>query len=112
MRTSVPYLFSVSSASPWFVMVALAICGVRLQADLHAQGRGGQASPPSTAKAIAPIDLTGHWTAGVTEDLHVRIIPSANGDYGSVLSGTIENPVVGSLRDRNYHAAHRDIPQF
>ena len=52
--------------------------GVRLQADLpglpQAQGRGGQAGPPPTAKATAPIDLTGYWTAVVTEDWHVRML--------------------------------------
>ena len=34
-------------------------------------GRGRGAAPP-TAKALAPIDLTGYWTAVITEDWHVR----------------------------------------
>ena len=31
-------------------------------------------APPPTAKAIAPIDLTGYWTAVITEDWHVRML--------------------------------------
>src|SRR4029450_345661 len=80
------YFFSVFSVSPWFVTVVcvcvLVVCGVRFQADLHAQGRGGQAAPPPTAKAIAPIDLTGYWTAVVTEDWHVRRLTPGKGDFG------------------------------
>src|SRR5262249_13540296 len=90
-----PHFFSVFSVSPWFVTVncvcVLVVCGVRLQA----QGRAGQAAPPQTAKAIAPIDLTGYWTAVVTEDWHVRMLTPAKGDFGSGVAGTIENPGVG-----------------
>src|SRR5215475_3636689 len=75
------HFFSVFSVSPWFATVAcvcvLVVCGVRLQADLQAQGRAGQAAPPQTAKAIAPIDLTGYGTAVVTEDWHVRMLTPA-----------------------------------
>src|ERR1044072_9939897 len=61
-------------------------------AGAQAQGRGQAAPPPPTAKAIAPIDLTGYWTAVVTEDWHVRMLTPAKGDFGSGVTGTIENP--------------------
>jgi hypothetical protein len=50
----------------------------------HSQARGGQrGGPPPTAKASAPIDLTGYWTAVVTEDWHVRMLNAPKGDLGS-----------------------------
>ena len=75
--------------SPWFVVyVCLLTSGL-----VQAQGRGDQATP--TARAIAPIDLIGYWTAVVTEDWHVRMLTPAKGDFGSGVTGTIENPGVG-----------------
>jgi hypothetical protein len=44
------------------------------------QGRGG----PATAKAAAPIDLTGHWVSVVTEDWRFRMITPPKGDYPSI----------------------------
>ena len=84
--------------------------GVRLQADLLAQGRGGQAAPPPTAKAAAPIDLTGYWTAVVTEDWHVRMLMPAKGDFGSGVAGTIENPGVGFIGGGANPSAQGNIP--
>ena len=60
----------------------------------HAQGRGG---PPPTAKALAPIDLTGYWTAVITEDWHVRMLTAPTGDFGTGAPGAIENPGVGRI---------------
>ena len=87
-------------------MVALASCGVWLQA----QGRGGQAAPPQTARAMAPIDLTGYWTAVVTEDWHVRMLTPAKGDFGSGVTGTIENPGVGFIGAGPNPSAQGNIP--
>lgn len=50
---------------------------------LHAQ-RGGQGQAPQTAKASAPIDLTGHWVSVVTEDWKFRMVTPNKGEYGSV----------------------------
>jgi hypothetical protein len=50
----------------------------------QAQGRGGPAAPPTTAKAAAPADLTGQWVSVVTEDWRWRMITPAKGDYASV----------------------------
>lgn len=39
---------------------------------------------PKSAKASAPIDLTGYWVSVVTEDWRWRMITPAKGDYASV----------------------------
>jgi len=46
--------------------------------------RGGQAGPPQTPKAAAPIDLTGTWVPLITEDWRVRMVTPQKGDYESV----------------------------
>jgi hypothetical protein len=60
-----------------------------------AQARGG--SPPGTAKATAPIDLIGYWTAVITEDWHVRMLTGAKGDFGSGPPGAVGQVSVGRL---------------
>ena len=77
---------------------------------VQGQGRGGQAAPPPTAKAIAPIDLTGYWTAVVTEDWHVRMLTAPKGDFGSGIAGTIENPGVGFIGAGPNPSAQGNIP--
>ena len=60
------------------------------QTGLYAQGRGGRggrgggAQQPQTAKASAPIDLTGYWVSIITEDWRYRMVPPAPGDYQGV----------------------------
>ena len=93
------------SVAPCVVMAC-----VVASALMHAQGRGGQAAPPQTAKAIAPIDLTGYWTAVITEDWHVRMLTPAKGDFGSGVAGTIENPGVGFIGAGPNPAAQGNIP--
>jgi hypothetical protein len=39
---------------------------------------------PKTAKAAAPIDITGYWVSVVTEDWRYRMVTPAKGDYASV----------------------------
>ena len=53
---------------------------------LQAQGRGvqGRGGAPPTARAAAPIDLTGYWVSVVTEDWRYRMVPPAKGDYQGV----------------------------
>ena len=51
---------------------------------VHAQGRGRGAQPPASARAAAPIDLTGYWTAVITEDWRWRMVTPAKGDYQSI----------------------------
>jgi len=54
--------------------------------NLLAQGaagqRGGQA--PQTARAAAPIDLTGYWVSIVTEDWRFRMVTPPKGDFASI----------------------------
>lgn len=40
--------------------------------------------PPTTARASAPIDLTGQWVAIITEDWRWRMITPPKGDYASL----------------------------
>lgn len=47
-------------------------------------GRGGAAQAPQTAKAAAPIDLTGYWVALVTEDWRYRELVAPKGDFVGV----------------------------
>lgn len=49
---------------------------------IHAQ-RGG-AQPPATARAAAPIGVTGYWVAQITEDWRWRMVTPAKGDYQSI----------------------------
>ena len=76
---------------------------------LIGQGRGAQAPPPA-AKAVAPIDLTGYWTAVITEDWHVRELTAPRGDFGSGAAGTIENPGVGFIGAGPNPSAQGNIP--
>src|SRR5438128_1706790 len=55
-------------------------------------GRGGRGSPPPTPKASAPIDLTGYWTAVITEDWHTRMLTASKGDFGVGAPGAIVLP--------------------
>jgi hypothetical protein len=93
-------------ASRYVIIVALAC--LPGSALVQAQGRGGD--PPPTAKAVAPIDLTGYWTAVVTEDWHVRMLMPSKGDFGSGVAGTIENPGVGFVGAGPNPAAQGNIP--
>jgi hypothetical protein len=88
-----------------FVIVCACILAPALA---QTQGRGG--GPPPTAKVMAPIDLTGYWTAVVTEDWHVRILTPSKGDFGSGVAGTIENPGVGFVGAGPNPAAQGNIP--
>src|SRR3989442_15749858 len=68
----------------------LAIAAVLLvTTGVYAQGRGGggqrgAAQAPQTAKAAAPIDLTGYWVSVVTEDWRWRMATPPKGDYQSL----------------------------
>ena len=47
--------------------------GLLMTAAVGAQGRATQA-PVSTARADAPIDLTGYWVSVVTQDWRWRMV--------------------------------------
>ncbi len=48
------------------------------------RGGGGRGGPPPTAKAAAPIDLTGYWVSIVDEDWRYRMVAPEPGDYFGV----------------------------
>src|SRR5262245_20535315 len=66
--------------------VSAVVVAVILGARPDAQGRAGgaPATPPPTAQAAAPIDLTGNWVAVISEDWRWRMITPARGDYASI----------------------------
>ena len=63
---------------------AIIVVLLGLQDGMHAQGRGRGAQPPATARAAAPMDVTGYWVAVITEDWRWRMVTPARGDYQSI----------------------------
>jgi hypothetical protein len=63
-------------------LLAFAVAAAVLPASIHAQGRAG--GPPPSARASAPIDLTGYWVAVVNEDWRYRMVTPPKGEYGGV----------------------------
>ena len=55
-----------------------------LPATLLAQFGRGFAGPPAEGRSGAPIDLTGNWTALITDDWQYRMITPQAGDYSYV----------------------------
>jgi hypothetical protein len=76
------------------LLVPAALLALALPATLGAQGRGGRgaAPPPLPAKADAPIDMTGYWTAVITEDWHQRMLTAEKGDFGTGAPGAVTVP--------------------
>lgn len=80
-----------NTAACVFTLTAFVLALIVIAPDAAlAQGRGPggrgsavQASPP-TAKASAPIDITGYWVALVTEDWRYRMTLPPKGDYTGV----------------------------
>lgn len=60
--------------------VLLALLLVTASIPLHAQ-RGRGAAPPQTPREAAAIDLTGTWTAVISEDWSLRMLTPRKGDY-------------------------------
>ena len=69
------------SAHRWLLVALIATASLAIPVRAQAQNRGG---PPPTAKASAPIDLTGYWVAIVNEDWRYRMVTPAKGDYRGV----------------------------
>ena len=73
-------------------------------------GGGGQGESAPTARASAPIDLTGYWTAVLTEDWHVRMLTAPRGDFGSGAPGAVAQVSVGTLGVGANPAQDANIP--
>ena len=61
----------------YFALLAL------VTASLRAQARG-PVGPPPTARAAAPMDITGYWVSPVMEDWRWRMVTPLKGDAASV----------------------------
>jgi hypothetical protein len=67
------------------VSILIAIVLVAASARIDAQGRGGRAAgPPPTPKSDAAIDITGTYTAVISEDWAWRMVTPRKGDYTRV----------------------------
>jgi hypothetical protein len=62
-------------------MLTLGVAGI-----VTGQGRGA-AKPPASAKASAPMDLTGYWVSVVNKDWRFRMVVPAKGDFFGVIGG-------------------------
>jgi hypothetical protein len=49
--------------------------------DAQRGGRGGAPGPAPTARAAAPIDISGYWVSLVTDDWRWRMVTPPKGDY-------------------------------
>jgi hypothetical protein len=67
------FLIVAMTAAAWFAAPSTVL----------GQNRGAPPAPP-TAKASAPIDLTGYWVAIVNEDWRYRMVTPPKGDYRGV----------------------------
>jgi hypothetical protein len=64
------------------ILILLAATPLFAQRGGGAQGRAGGGAP--SARAAAPVDLTGYWLTIVTEDWRYRMVTAARGDHPSV----------------------------
>ena len=85
-----------------------------LPASILPQERGGRGArggeQAQTAKARAPVDLTGYWTAVITEDWHTRMLTAPRGDFGSGPPGAIVNPNSGPIGAGDNPSSQGNIP--
>jgi hypothetical protein len=66
------------------VVLILAAAHLAAQAPAGGRGAGRQGGPPATARAAAPVDLTGQWVSVVSEDWRWRMVTPPKGDYASI----------------------------
>jgi hypothetical protein len=65
-------------------MMRLLLAIVLLPAAVIGMAAQAQTTPPASARAQAPRDITGHWVSIVTEDWLWRMVTPRKGDYASV----------------------------
>jgi len=74
---------STTPSALWIAMTA-SVLWLSASSSIQAQGDGSRrGGPPLTAKASAPIELTGYWTAVITEDWNLRMLTAPKGDFGT-----------------------------
>ncbi len=67
-----------------FLIATLVTAAFVAAQSASGQNGGAPAGPAATAKASAPVDLTGYWVAFVTEDWRFRMVTPRKGDYQPV----------------------------
>jgi hypothetical protein len=100
------------------LLAALTIAGISRAAGARAAGQAPAVPQPTarlSAKAEAPIDLTGYWVSIITEDWRWRMVTPPKGDYMSIpineeakRVGDAWNPakdVAAGLQCKSYGAA-------
>jgi hypothetical protein len=65
------------------IVLTIAMLSAIVSAQQPPAGRQG-GGPPPTARATAPVDLTGQWVSVVTEDWRWRMVTPPKGDFASV----------------------------
>jgi hypothetical protein len=63
------------------IVLAVSLC---LVPSGEARSQARDRTPAPTARASAPIDLTGYWVSVVTQDWRWRMVTPAKGDYASI----------------------------
>jgi hypothetical protein len=66
------------------ILAGVMAAGLMLAPPAVGQRGGGRGGPPPPARDAAPIDLTGYWTALITDDWQYRMITPARGDYSYI----------------------------
>jgi hypothetical protein len=75
----------MNKTTPVTRTLAIVVLSLLLVPTVSAQGgRGGPTQAPQTARAAAPVDLTGNWVSVVTEDWRWRMITPLKGDAASI----------------------------
>lgn len=67
-----------------FLAILVTLTFVAAQPRAAGQDRSARVGAVATAKASAPMDLTGYWVALVTEDWRFRMVTPRKGDYVAV----------------------------
>ena len=67
-----------------FSVAMTVLAMLALTPTLQAQFGRGAAGPPAEGRTGAPIDMTGYWTALITDDWQYRMITPQPGDYSYV----------------------------
>ena len=72
--------------------LGIAAAALWLALPAQAQAQAGRGGPPPTAKAAAPVDLTGYWTSVASEDWRPRMLAAPKGDFGVGAPGAVTRP--------------------
>jgi hypothetical protein len=66
------------------IAVSFVVASLTLSVRVSAQGPPGAAEPARSARAAAPVDLTGYWVSVVSEDWRWRMVTPLKGDSASI----------------------------